>query len=99
MSAAFGPWRQTEFYANWGLGFHSNSGLGVVLQGGIGALLALAVLALAYAAVTASWGAGIQALLDGGSLEFLPPRLGAYVVGGGMAVGGLGGLTAARHAG
>jgi hypothetical protein len=32
VSAAFGPWRETEFYANWGLGFHSNSGLGVVLQ-------------------------------------------------------------------
>ena len=32
VSAAFGPWRETEFYANWGMGFHSNSGLGVVLQ-------------------------------------------------------------------
>jgi hypothetical protein len=32
VSAAFGPWRSTEFYANWGLGFHSNSGLGVVLN-------------------------------------------------------------------
>jgi outer membrane receptor protein involved in Fe transport len=32
VSAAFGPWRSTELYANWGLGFHSNSGLGVVLQ-------------------------------------------------------------------
>ena len=28
----FGPWRSTEFYANWGWGFHSNSGLGVVLS-------------------------------------------------------------------
>src|SRR5687767_11277980 len=32
VSAAFGPWRGTEFYANWGLGFHSNSALGIVLQ-------------------------------------------------------------------
>ena len=32
VSAALGPWRGTEFYANWGLGFHSNSGLGVVLR-------------------------------------------------------------------
>ena len=32
VSAAFGPWRGTELYANWGLGFHSNSGLGVTLQ-------------------------------------------------------------------
>jgi len=32
VSAAFGPWRGTELYANWGMGFHSNSGLGVTLQ-------------------------------------------------------------------
>jgi hypothetical protein len=32
VSAAFGPWNGTEFYANWGLGFHSNSALGIVLQ-------------------------------------------------------------------
>jgi outer membrane receptor for Fe3+-dicitrate len=32
VSAAFGPWGGTEFYANWGLGFHSNSALGIVLQ-------------------------------------------------------------------
>ena len=32
VSAAFGPWRSTELYANWGLGYHSNSGLGIVLR-------------------------------------------------------------------
>jgi hypothetical protein len=32
VSAAFGPWKGTEFYANWGLGFHSNSALGITLQ-------------------------------------------------------------------
>jgi hypothetical protein len=32
VSAAFGPWGGTEFYANYGLGFHSNSALGIVLQ-------------------------------------------------------------------
>jgi hypothetical protein len=32
VSAAFGPWRGTELYANWGLGFHTNSGLGIVLD-------------------------------------------------------------------
>jgi hypothetical protein len=32
VAAAFGPWRGTEFYANWGLGFHSNSGLGINLS-------------------------------------------------------------------
>ena len=30
VSAAFGPWKGTEFYANCGQGFHSNSGLGIV---------------------------------------------------------------------
>jgi hypothetical protein len=32
VSAAFGPWRGTELYANWGLGYHSNSALGITLQ-------------------------------------------------------------------
>jgi hypothetical protein len=32
VSAAFGPWGGTEFYANYGLGFHSNAALGIVLQ-------------------------------------------------------------------
>ena len=32
VSAAFGPWGGTEFYANYGLGFHSNSALGIMLQ-------------------------------------------------------------------
>jgi outer membrane receptor protein involved in Fe transport len=32
VSAAFGPWGGTEFYANYGLGFHSNSALGITLQ-------------------------------------------------------------------
>jgi hypothetical protein len=32
VSAAFGPWKSTELYANWGLGFHSNSALGITLQ-------------------------------------------------------------------
>ncbi len=69
-----------------------------VLQGGIGAAVALAILATAYAAVSAWWGADIEALLESG-LAFLPLRTMALVVGGGMVVGGLGGLTAARHAG
>ena len=69
-----------------------------VLQGGIGAVVALVFLVGAYAVALAWWGADIRALLDGGTLEFLPPRMGAYVVGGGMAVGGLGGLVASRHA-
>jgi hypothetical protein len=32
VSAAFGPWRGTEFYVNAGTGFHSNSALGIMLR-------------------------------------------------------------------
>jgi hypothetical protein len=32
LGAAFGPWKGTEIYANFGTGFHSNSGLGIVLN-------------------------------------------------------------------
>jgi len=31
-SAAFGPWRGTEFYANAGMGFHSNDARGAVIR-------------------------------------------------------------------
>jgi hypothetical protein len=31
ISTAFGPWKGTEFYANFGTGFHSNSALGINL--------------------------------------------------------------------
>ncbi len=70
-----------------------------LLQGGIGALLALGVLWAAFAVALGWWGADVRALFQGGSLEFLPPRLSAYLVTGGMAVGGAGGFVAARHAG
>ena len=32
LSAAFGPWKSSELYTNWGMGFHSNAALGVTLQ-------------------------------------------------------------------
>lgn len=69
-----------------------------VLQGGLGAIVALVTLAGGYALATSMWAAEIQSVLEGG-LAFLPPRATAVVVAGGMAVGGLGGLAAARHAG
>jgi cell division transport system permease protein len=69
-----------------------------VLQGGIGAAVALLVLAAAYLLATSWWDADIRAMLESG-LEFLPPRMTLSVVLGGMAVGGVGGLVAARHAG
>jgi cell division transport system permease protein len=70
-----------------------------VLQGGIGALVALAVLWAGFFAITTAWDANLQALLDGGTLQFLPFRLVAYLVSGGMLVGGAGGFAASRHAG
>jgi cell division transport system permease protein len=69
-----------------------------VLQGGMAALLALALLWVGCAAVNAWWGTELAALLDGGSIRFLPPRLIAALVAGGMIVGGAGGFTASRHA-
>jgi cell division transport system permease protein len=69
-----------------------------LLQGGLGALLALVFLWLGFAAVNGWWGGDLAALLDGASLRFLPPRLAALLVGGGMVVGGAGGFAASRHA-
>jgi cell division transport system permease protein len=69
------------------------------LQGGLGAAVALAVLWLVYLGVRAWWARDIAGVLAGAGLEFLPLRLCAYLVGGGMMVGSLGGWAAARHAG
>ncbi len=32
MTAIIGPWRSTEFYANWGYGFHSNDARGATIR-------------------------------------------------------------------
>jgi cell division transport system permease protein len=69
-----------------------------VLQGGLGAAMALGLLWLGFAAVGAWWGGELSMLLEGRSLEFLPPRLCSTLVAGGMAVGGAGGFAASRHA-
>lgn len=68
-----------------------------VLQGGVGALVALGLLWLGFAVVSAWWGDAFAVLLDGRSLQFLPSRLCAALVAGGMAVGGAGGFAASRH--
>ena len=70
-----------------------------VLQGGMGALIALGCLWLGFAAAGAWWGPELTALLEGDSIQFLPARLCASLVAGGMVVGGAGGFGAARHAG
>jgi cell division transport system permease protein len=69
-----------------------------VLQGGLGALIALGVLAAGFAAAGAWWGAELGTVLEGDSIRFLPARLCAALVAGGMAVGAAGGFAAARHA-
>ena len=69
-----------------------------VFQGGFGALVALALLWLGLTVVGAWWGSELRVFLEGGSLQFLPGRLSAALVAGGMVVGGAGGFAASRHA-
>jgi len=68
------------------------------LQGGLGAAIALACVWMGLAVVNAWWGTEVRALLDGRVLAFLPVRLCAYLVLGGMFLGSAGGLVAARKA-
>jgi cell division transport system permease protein len=70
-----------------------------LLQGGIGALLALGLLRLGFAVAQAWWGAELGAILEGGTLAFLPAGMSISLVAGGMTVGSLGGFAGARHAG
>jgi cell division transport system permease protein len=67
-----------------------------LLQGGAGAGLALVALAAAHAALDARYGLAVARMAGGAAIEFLPPSLGVLLVLGGMAVGCLGGLVAAR---
>jgi cell division transport system permease protein len=69
-----------------------------VFQGGLGALVALGLLWLGLTAVGVWGGSDLRVFLDGGSLQFLPIRLCAALVAGGMTVGGAGGFAASRHA-
>ena len=58
-----------------------------LLQGGIGALLAILFLWLSHALTNAWWGTELRAILDGETLRFLPIRLSAFLILGGMVVG------------
>lgn len=69
-----------------------------LLQGGIGALLAITALWVGFLVGMAWWGTDLNNLLDGGAVQFLPIRLSLYLILGGMLVGSLGGLVAAREA-
>jgi cell division transport system permease protein len=68
-----------------------------LLQGGVGALVALALLWLGFRAALGWWGGSLAPVVDTGSLHFLPLQLATWLVAGGMAVGALGGLAAARN--
>jgi len=67
-----------------------------LLQGGAGAALALLVLAGAFAVVDVRYGVSIERMVGGLTFRFLPLALGVVLLLGGMAVGCLGGLVAAR---
>jgi len=66
-----------------------------VLQGGVGALVALVVLAAAFFALRGLYLVPLAAAMNMSSIRFLPAELAVLLVGGGMAVGCLGGLVAA----
>ena len=68
------------------------------LQGGLGALLAVVLLWAGFVAVRGWWGGDVTGILDGASLQFFPLRMIAFLVAGGMVVGGLGGFAASRYA-
>ncbi len=67
-----------------------------ILQGGAGSVVALIVLAVVFAAVYVRYGAAIARIAGGLSLHFLPVPLAVVLLVGGMAVGCVGGLVAAR---
>lgn len=67
-----------------------------VLQGGAGALAAVALLAVAFYAVRGRYLVPLASAVNLTSIGFLPVELCALLVVGGMAVGCLGGLVAAR---
>ena len=70
-----------------------------LLQGAIGAIFALLLLWGLFALTITWWGTEVRTILDGGDLRFLPPRLMALLLGGGMGVGSAGGFAASRQAG
>lgn len=70
-----------------------------LIQGGLGAVVAAGALWLGFAALRAWWGPQLGGVLEGFDVRFLPVRMMAYLVLGGMAVGAAGGLAASRHAG
>lgn len=69
-----------------------------LLQGGLGAIVAIGILWLGFKGILAWWGGPLTTVMDVQALQFLTPRLCAWLVAGGMAVGCAGGFAAARTA-
>jgi cell division protein FtsX len=67
-----------------------------VLQGGFGALVALLALAFVFFAIRGRYLVPLAAAVNLSSVHFLPVGICFLLVVGGMAVGCLGGLVAAR---
>jgi cell division transport system permease protein len=70
-----------------------------LLQGGCGAIVAVALLWVGFMLARGWWGTDLSAMLDGTAVTFLPAKLSAALIAGGMIVGAAGGFAAARHAG
>jgi cell division protein FtsX len=70
-----------------------------ILQGGTGAALALVALLAAFVVVRARYLVPLTSNVDVSSVRFLPFTLCVLVVVGGMLVGCVGGLVAARNSG
>jgi cell division transport system permease protein len=68
-----------------------------IIQGGIGAVLALAALRIVLGLATSRLAAAAAGMFDVPALRFIPAGSMALVVAGGMVVGCLGGLFAARR--
>ena len=67
-----------------------------ILQGGVGAVAAVAALAVVFLATRTSYLLPLASAINLTSIQFLPWQVAALLVLGGMAVGCLGGLVAAR---
>jgi cell division transport system permease protein len=69
-----------------------------LLQGGLGALIAVGLLYAGFLAASSRYGDALASLTGPGSVAFLSAGLTGLLVAGGMAVGCLGGIVAARSA-
>jgi cell division transport system permease protein len=69
-----------------------------LLQGGLGALVAIGLLYAGFLAAAWRYGDALASLIGSESVTFLSASLTGLLIAGGMAVGCLGGIIAARSA-